>query len=182
VRLIRRSRLETLLAAYESAEFTYSEVGATRGELPTGYHHTRFRRPLGRGHDTFRLASDVVLAWDMQRGSGMQVEVDGPAIEGRTVVMSLGSPVGLLVPCRVIYVVDEPRRRGFGYGTLPGHPERGEESFVVAIADDDQVWLEITAFSRPGSKLVALAGPLNKLVQQFALRRYWRAVLAATSS
>jgi uncharacterized protein (UPF0548 family) len=35
------------------------------------------------------------------------------------------------VPCRVVYVVDEPRRAGFAYGTLPGHPEIGGERVGV---------------------------------------------------
>jgi uncharacterized protein (UPF0548 family) len=180
VRLVRTSRLEALIADYERLDLTYPEVGSTRRDLPSGYHHTRLRRPLGRGKDVFRQASDAVLAWDMQRGAGMRVAVDGPAVKGRTVVAALGSPIGLLVPCRVIYVVDEPRQRGFGYGTLPGHPEHGEEAFIVTIDDDEQVWLEITAFSRPGSTLVKLAGPLNKVIQQWALRRYHRALLGAS--
>ncbi|SIP67631.1 hypothetical protein BN9982_740001 [Mycobacterium tuberculosis] len=33
----------------------------------------------------------------------------------------------LRAPCRVVYVIDEPDVRGFGYGTLPGHPVSGEE-------------------------------------------------------
>ena len=32
---------------------------------------------------------------------------------------------------------------GFGYGTLPGHPERGEEAFVVGRDDADGVWFEV---------------------------------------
>ena len=39
---------------------------------------------------------------------------------GSEVIVHLG-PVR--APCRVVYVVDEPDRRGFAYGTLPGHPE-----------------------------------------------------------
>jgi uncharacterized protein (UPF0548 family) len=37
----------------------------------------------------------------------------------------------------VVWTVDEPNRIGFGYGTLQGHPESGEESFVVSREDDD---------------------------------------------
>ena len=47
---------------------------------------------------------------------------------GSEVIVHLG-PVR--APCRVVYVVDEPDRRGFAYGTLPGHAESGEERFVV---------------------------------------------------
>jgi uncharacterized protein (UPF0548 family) len=41
--------------------------------------------------------------------------------------------------------VDEPGRRGFAYGTLPGRPETGEEAFVVEKTNDD-VYLVIRAF------------------------------------
>ena len=34
-------------------------------------------------------------------------------------------------PCEVTEVVDDDAARGFTYRTLPGHPERGWESFVV---------------------------------------------------
>ena len=37
------------------------------------------------------------------------------------------------IPARVVYVVDEPARRGFAYGTLHGHPESGEEAFLVEL-------------------------------------------------
>lgn len=40
-------------------------------------------------------------------------------------------PLRLRAPCRVVYTVTESRRRGFAYGTLPGHPECGEEAFVI---------------------------------------------------
>jgi hypothetical protein len=52
-------------------------------------------------------------------------------------------------PCRVVYVIDEPRRRGFAYGTLPGHPESGEEAFVLEQRDDGTIASNIIAFSRP---------------------------------
>jgi uncharacterized protein (UPF0548 family) len=39
-------------------------------------------------------------------------------------------------PCRVIYTITEPRRKGFAYGTLPGHPESGEEAFTISQCDD----------------------------------------------
>jgi hypothetical protein len=37
-------------------------------------------------------------------------------------------------------------RLGLAYGTLPGHPERGEESFVIELLDDGQVRVHIVAF------------------------------------
>jgi uncharacterized protein (UPF0548 family) len=82
------------------------------------------------------------------------------------------SRCGLVLPCRVVYVVEEPRRRGFAYGTLPGHPEQGEESFIVVQEDDGSVVFRITAFSRPASALSRLGGPLTRWVQDWMTERY----------
>ena len=54
------------------------------------------------------------------------------------------------VPARVVYVIDEPLRKGFAYGTLPGHPETGEEAFIVEYRDDDSVWLIDPRVLAPG--------------------------------
>jgi len=80
------------------------------------------------------------------------------------------------IPARVVYVIDEPDRKGFAYGTLPGHPERGEESFVVERSPDDSVWLTIRAFSRPSSRLYWAGYPLLRLLQAIFTERYKRAL------
>jgi uncharacterized protein (UPF0548 family) len=80
--------------------------------------------------------------------------------------MSLMSPI----------VVDEPNRQGFAHGTLPGHPESGEEAFVVERADDDTVSLSVIAFSTPASDLAKLAGPLGRLAQRRMTVRYLRSL------
>lgn len=46
-------------------------------------------------------------------------------------------------PVLVVYVIDEPDRIGFAYGTTGDGPESGEESFVLERRDDDTVWLTI---------------------------------------
>lgn len=176
MRLVRTNHLADQLAGYRHRDFTYREVGATRGELPAGYHHTKGRWKVGRGAAGFKRGGDIVLGWDMHRGCGMQVATDGPASEGRTVVLAVGRPIGMLIPCRVIYLVDDPNRRGFGYGTLPGHPESGEEAFIVTRDTDDSVWLEITAFTRAGSSILKLVEPISLLLQHIALRAYARSL------
>jgi uncharacterized protein (UPF0548 family) len=80
------------------------------------------------------------------------------------------------VPARVVYVVDEPLRKGFAYGTLPGHPEQGEEAFIVEWRDDDSVWLTIRAFSRPSSWAFWAGYPLVRLMQEIYTSRYERAL------
>ena len=80
------------------------------------------------------------------------------------------------IPARVVYVVDEPDRKGFAYGTLPGHPERGEESFIVERRTDDSVWLVIRAFSRPSNAFFWAAYPALRMLQAIFTARYERAL------
>ena len=96
---------------------------------------------------------------------------------GSVAVIRLG--LGILsvdAPVRVVYVVDEPQRAGFAYGTLPGHPECGEEAFIVELHEDEQVTFSITAFARPSSLLARAGGPLSRGVQSWVTNRYLRAV------
>ncbi|KQX07101.1 MULTISPECIES: DUF1990 family protein [unclassified Leifsonia] len=79
-------------------------------------------------------------------------------------------------PVRVIYVIDEPGRVGFAYGTMPGHPESGEEAWVVEHRDDDSVWLTIRSFSRPSTAFYKLAAPVLRSVQKRYTKRYLRAL------
>lgn len=79
-------------------------------------------------------------------------------------------------PVRVIYVIDEPNRKGFAYGTLPGHPLSGEESFVVELEDDGSVWLTLRSLSRPAPGKWTAAAPLLALAQRTLRARYLSAL------
>jgi uncharacterized protein (UPF0548 family) len=151
---------------------TYAEVGATRGDgpLPSGYHHLDRRMRVGAGETAFRTAADAVFDWRMHEGMCLHPQADGPrARPGATVWLHVGlwSPhlIVLRAPCEVVWTVDEPRRKGFAYGTLPRHPECGEEAFIVDWDDDDSVWLTIKAFSKAGRWYTKAAGPLVPLFQ-----------------
>lgn len=149
---------------------TYVEVGATRGELPSGYHHVRMSRVVGHGRTEFEAAADAVMRWEAQSRSGIRVEASTRRAEPGTVVRLHIGPI--TAPARVVYVVDEPDRRGFAYGTLPGHPETGEEAFVVQLRSDASVLFTVTAFSRAGTLLTRVGGPFNRAFQRFMSRRY----------
>lgn len=163
-----------------SAALTYPEAGATAGPLPAGYHHLTRRVVIGHGAGVLADAGAAVLSWQVQVRAGLAVAVSAPSVTpGAVVVVGLGvGPVRLPAPCRVVYTVDEPRRRGFAYGTLPGHPESGEEAFIVEQHDDDSVTFTITAFSRPATWLARLGGPLGRAVQDRVTARYLRALPA----
>jgi uncharacterized protein (UPF0548 family) len=177
VRVARPSTLARLLPRYERLTPTYAEEGATRHRpLPDGYVHLDRIADLGVGRTTFERAAGALMAWQMHRRAGLAIAAEGQPTVGQTVLAGFGRPLCLVIPCRVVYVVQEDRRRGFGYGTLPGHPEQGEESFVVSHEADDRVALTITAFSRPGSHLNRLTGAVDHWLQERATGRYVRAL------
>jgi uncharacterized protein (UPF0548 family) len=82
------------------------------------------------------------------------------------VVVARGLGLWSAHTARIVYVVDEPHRFGFAYGTLPGHAEQGEERFLVEQLEDDSVWYDIIAFSRPRHPLARLAYPLVRGLQK----------------
>jgi uncharacterized protein (UPF0548 family) len=154
---------------------TYTEVGATAGPLPPDYGHLQATAVIGHGRRRFEEAAAAVMRWGMLRGAGVRVEATTEvAAVGSEVLVGLGP---LRAPCRVVYVVDEPDRRGFAYGTLPGHPETGEELFAVRYDPaSEAVYAEVTAFSRHGTWWSRLAGPVTSLAQRVISKRYLRAL------
>jgi uncharacterized protein (UPF0548 family) len=166
------------LDALRGKDLTYAEVGQTRGVAPRGYHHLRRSRVVGTGLDRFEEASRALLGWQMHRRAGVAVRPSSKVVvEGAFAVLRLGwTRLGLNAPVRMVYVIDEDHRTGFAYGTLPGHPESGEEAFVVELLDDEQVLFTISAFSRSTSLLAKLAGPISSAVQSWVTNRYLHAL------
>ena len=160
-----------------AAPWTYAEVGGSAGTYPTGlpagYRLARHREVVGHGDEAFDRAVERLLTWRMHLRAGLHVAASAPrAEEGAVLVQRLGvGPLALRIPCRVVYLIDRPEHRGFAYGTLPGHPESGEERFEVARAGPDVVFT-VTAFARPGRLLTRLGGPLSWRLQEHMLRRY----------
>lgn len=165
------------LSDLAGAELTYPEAGATSdGALPSGYGHVFRDVPIGTGRAVFERAADGLLHWDVHRTAGFTVTstADG-AVPTAVVVLQAGPAFAALsIPCRVVYTVEQADCRGFAYGTLPGHPEQGEEAFLVSIADDD-VRFRIRAFSRPVWLVARWGGRLTRLVQEYATDRYVKA-------
>ncbi|WP_072750074.1 DUF1990 family protein [Rhodococcus maanshanensis] len=160
--------------ALRTVPLTYPEVGGTRAALPDGYHHVHESAVIGVGAEDFERAEHVLLHWDMHRRAGLRVRsTHEEAVEGAVVILRLGpGPLAVTAPCRVVYRIDEPGRSGFAYGTLPGHPERGEERFAIELGDDGRVRVVVDAFSTGGSALARLGGPANRAVQRWITRRY----------
>lgn len=155
-------------------DLTYAEVGATGGALPAGYHHTRLRRVIGHGRVDFDRAADLLFAGEVQRRAGAEVRMsETPLREGTRVEMRLRlGPFVFPIPCLVVWAEREIDACGFAYGTLPGHPERGEERFELRLDSSGDVVFTITAFSRPGRWFTWLGGPVARRFQAYMTRRY----------
>ena len=156
-----------------SALFTYEPVGATRDDptfCPPGFHPLFERTRLGEGHEVIRRAAEAVLTWEMHRAMGVGIDATADrAAPGVDVTVTLA---GLIkAPCRIVWTVEEPRRAGWAYGTLEGHPECGEEAFVVDRTGDGTVWLTVAAFSRPQKWYARAAGPATRGLQHAYARR-----------
>ena len=189
---VRRPSLEQIHRRREQQRelgFSYAAVGATRdGTIPAGFDRDHNRQPLGTGAATFAAARDAIRTWAMFPAPLTEIVPAGIPISEGEVAAVVAHALGLwwLNAARIVYVIDEPRRFGFAYGTLPGHVERGEERFLVEWLADDSVWYDLDAFSRPGYWMVKLARPLARRLQ----RRFARlskaamrdAVLAARAS
>lgn len=160
-------------------ELTYPAVGATRdlAGAPAGFRPLERRAVIGSGADAFAAAKHSIMRWGMQTGSGMTVDVTGPIEVGDEARLTIPfGPLRVRAPARVVYVVDEPGLAGFAYGTLPGHPERGEEAFLVELAPDGTVSVIVRAFSRPANWFWWLGAPVLRLAQELYTRRYLRAL------
>jgi uncharacterized protein (UPF0548 family) len=163
-------------AMMRAAPFTYEQVGATASGRPAGYDWLERSAPLVRRD--FEGASTDLLMWRLHERAGLRVQTsDSPLRQDTVVLMHLGLGAAFIrIPCRVAYVINELTLRGFAYGTLPGHPESGEERFVVEQHSDGTISIAITAFSRPASRLATLGGPVTRRVQELMTTRYLRAL------
>lgn len=167
------SEVVALLESARLAQVTYRAVGATiAGSLPAGFRCDHREILIPGRPECFEIARRGLLTWQAHRGIGAAVAPDDPPAVGASVVVSVAlGPLTVLAPCRVVVVVDEPERYGFAYGTLPGHPEQGEEAFIVERCADG-VWFRIVAFSRPAELPAKLGGPFSRLIQRRATRGY----------
>ena len=176
-RHVDAGRLETYRLSMLDVPLSYPEVGATLADRPPGYRHDDDSLILGTGAPAFARAVVGLRQWQAHRGAGVAVAPSDPPIAfGTTVALALPL-VGIttLAACRIVRVVDEPGRFGFAYGTLAGHPERGEEAFMVE-SDADTVRFHIRAFSRAADPLARLGAPVARLVQRRVTHGYLTAL------
>lgn len=164
-----RATLARLLATHETDPFSYAAVGGTQKDSPAGYRVDHNRILIGHGLDQFEAAKGAIDEWKMFHLEWTELFPTRPAVQVGTVVAVVVRHLGFwsVNISRLIYVIDEPSRYGFAYGTLPCHAEEGEELFLVAHdPDTDEVWYDLYAFSRPKHPLARIGYPIARHLQK----------------
>lgn len=166
------ARIQAFIASQTTLPFTYPAVGGTAGNPPSSFKLDHARVQLGSGKEVFDKAITALRRWDHFRLGWVEAcNAETPIETGKTVAV-LARVFGLwtLNACRIVYVVDESgpvTKFGFAYGTLSEHAESGEERFTVEWnQQDDSVWYDILAFSRPNQFLVWLGYPVVRQLQE----------------
>ena len=116
-------------AALRDAPFTYDAVGSAPAvAVPAGFEGVQRTQTLGRRD--FAAAANDLLSWRVHERAGLRVRASEIPLETGTVtLMRLGvGPASVSIPCRVVAVVDEARRRGFSYGSCSGTPRAARSS------------------------------------------------------
>lgn len=165
-------KIRRFISKQKDAGFSYPDVGASATTVPTGYNVDHNRVQLGRGRVTWQRAVEAIRAWRMFSMPWVSLHWPSAPIRVGTDVAVSVHHLGFysLHGCRIVYVVDEEgpiERFGFAYGTLGEHAESGEERFTVEWnRDEDRIWYDILAFSRPRQMLARLGYPLSRSLQR----------------
>ncbi|CAL5227530.1 g10519 [Coccomyxa viridis] len=134
------------------------------------------------------------------------VDTNRPPVEVGSVVLVMARVLGLLWMCNPLAIVHHKEQQGlvparailsgrqqpeslkkgrrldFGQTTLEGHSLAGEERFSVQwCKEDDSVWYEIYAISRPATLLALASYPLTRHYQRRFRRESIEAVRAAAA-
>jgi uncharacterized protein (UPF0548 family) len=165
--------IREFLRARRDAPHSYPCVGSSRDmQSPPGFNVDHLRVPLGLGDDAFSRAVEAVRRWTMFPPQIVQLCWPDAPIERGVLVAGLYRGPGLwaVLPCRIVYVIDEEssevRRFGFGYGTIAGHWESGEERFLVEQhRATGEVFYDLFAFSRPAAWLARIGYPFTRREQ-----------------
>ncbi|WP_404285687.1 DUF1990 family protein [Glutamicibacter arilaitensis] len=146
----------------------------------SGFGYRRWEKTvrIGSGERHWRWASEQVLRWGIKTRSGFSVIPAAPVAVGQRPIIKVKVPgIKILEPVEVIFVVVAPDRVGFAYRTLAGHPVSGEECFVIEQRAGGN-FLTIRSLTKPSDiQPWRVLFPLLRVVQVFARRRYFKALV-----
>ncbi len=172
--------LQSILERLQRKPLTYTPAGVTLHPQARMEQHTVL---LGSGGATFERASLALRDFATHQSDWLRLfPDDSPPDQGQTVLIVLRwLGWGVVFGCRMVRVIREPRRSGFAYGSLPGHPERGEELFLVEWHADDRVTFTLRAVSQPSNLFYKLTRPAGRWLRFLGTRQYMRAMQQAAT-
>ena len=143
--------------------------------------------PFSEPVETYFSAVTALRRWQQFDLGWVQIVPDNVPLRTGTTVAVKAHALGIwtLSAPRVVYVVNETGeiiRFGFAYGTLPAHVGSGEERFLVEWdRNDDSVWYDILAFSRPRHQMVQVCRPYARRLQKRFAKESMSRMLAVVS-
>jgi uncharacterized protein (UPF0548 family) len=166
--------LEKQLTRARTLSLSYAQAIETRAGLegvhaPAGFALDHTHSEIGRGADAFETAKSALRRWRHFDLGWVRVANPDVAIEPGWMVAVEAHALGLwsLNLSRILYVIDEPERFGFGYGTTAMHVERGEERFLVEFdRESGAVDYDLLAVSRPAHWVAMLGYPYTRSRQR----------------
>ena len=179
--------IEKFIEIQSNQPFSYKAVGATKmRNAPEDFPINHLRQKLGKGKKVYEKAAEAIHLWQMYALDWTQIRPkNAPVVKGETVITMINH-LGFwsLNPCRIIYLIDEKsvssQKKGFAFGTLPAHSEKGEEQFQIEWnLETDEVFYEIYAFAKPHNSLAKIAFPYVGYLQKSFAADSYQAMLKA---
>lgn len=171
-----RDNVETRISAASrlalmQPEFLDLSIGLT-GNIPTGFAHDYSRTQLGKGRQAFDAAIRALEHWKQFDLGWVHTADPNAKINPGQIVAMLAHTLGLWTVSlsQIVQVEHSENSFGFLYKTTADHVEEGEERFVLTYADDETVWYEIEAVSRPRHLLARIAKPVARMFQHRFVR------------
>jgi uncharacterized protein (UPF0548 family) len=124
------------------------------GPVPFGFHPNPGSGEVGRGVADFERGKEAVRSWRIFPEWVLLHRRDCPIAVGEIAIAGM-RVLGIWAAnaCRIVEVIDEPRRYGFVYATCEGHALRGAERFLLELKSDGRVTFEIFSISRPAGAI-----------------------------
>lgn len=146
-----------------------TEFGPEEVFVPKGFVLDETRGEIGHGIEAFHAAREAFRAWQHFDLGWVRVSNPDAEIARDAIVAVEAHTLGLwsLNLSRILYVIDEPNRFGYGYGTTALHVECGEERFLLEFyPQSGAVYYDLLAISRPAHWMARLAYPITRRSQR----------------
>jgi uncharacterized protein (UPF0548 family) len=142
-----------------------TQCGPDELHVPKGFVRDHSRSKIGHGHSAFEASKAAFRQWQQFNLGWVRVANPEAAIELDEIVAVEAHTLGLWTVnySRILYVIDEHNRFGFGYGTTALHVERGEERFLLEFYPvSGEIYFDLLAVSQPAHWLTWLAYPYTR--------------------